>query len=131
MRANSYAKNAFQKRLRKRLRARCFNTPPQTIASAAIQPIPMVARDLNKRLVLPFATVALVDHAHASRPLTTSLNPDVLVDRELPFRILLVDAVPERQGVVEFQPDGVPTVLVLQRFDFAERRLEPGGGPGG
>jgi len=80
----------------------------------------MIAGDLLERLVRPLAPAALVDHAHAPRPLTAGFHADVLVDSELPLRVVLVDAVPDSQRVVEFKTHGVAGQLVLQRLDFAE-----------
>lgn len=91
----------------------------------------MVAGDLTERLVLPLATIALINHAHASGPLTASLDSDVLIDRELPLGAVLVNAVPDCQRVVELQSNRVTSMLVLQGFDFSESRLEPSGCPGG
>lgn len=90
----------------------------------------MIARDLRQRLVRPLAPTALVDHAHASRPLPAGLDADVLVNVKLPLRVVLVDAVPERQRVVELQAHGVAGDFVLQGLDFAEGGLEPSGCPG-
>ena len=125
-----HAEHTLQQRLRESLRPGRSHTSSKTIARSTTQPVAMITGDLLQRLVRPLPPATLVDNTHASRPLPASLNPDILIDREFPLRIILIDTVPNRQRIVKLKPDGVAGQLVLQRLDFAESRLQPGGGPG-
>lgn len=124
-----HAEHTLQQRLRESLRPGRSHTSSKTIARSTTQPVAMITGDLLQRLVRPLPPATLVDDTHTPRPLPASLDSNVLINVKLPLRVILVDAVPNRQRIVKLKPDGVAGQLVLQRLDFAESRLQPGGGP--
>lgn len=90
----------------------------------------MIPRNLLKRLIRPLPPTPLINNTHTPRPLPASLHPYILINSKLPLRIVLIDAVPNRQRIVQLQPYVVAGEFVLQGLDFAECRFQPGGGPG-
>lgn len=89
----------------------------------------MITRYFLSKLVAHFASAALIYYAHASRPLAGGLDPDVLIPRQLPLRIILGDAIPDAERVVELQADSISGHLVLKGLHLVERGIEPGTGP--